>query len=120
MFLKVNNLITDYAPLKLDLDDRNKSVKSLKALEEYLQTKFCVEADKLTDVSVEFFDSANHTMIQIADILANHLYRTFKQVARGQNIDENAKLIAKLQQNNVQHCQYFPSSKCSCHSLFNT
>ncbi|WP_044981603.1 DUF3800 domain-containing protein, partial [Streptococcus suis] len=86
-----------------DLDDRNKSVESLKALEEYLQTKLCVESDRVSDVKVEFFNSANHTMIQIADIFANHLYRIFKQVAKNQDYTENMELLAKLKQTNLQH-----------------
>ncbi|MBG9368277.1 DUF3800 domain-containing protein [Streptococcus sp. NLN64] len=118
MYLKTNNLITSYEPVRLDLDERNKSVKSLKALEEYLQTRLCVEDNKTPDIRVEFFDSATHTMIQIADILANHLHRIFKQVARGHNYSNNAQLLHKLHVNNVQHCQYFPWGHCQCKDLF--
>ncbi|HEM2744413.1 TPA: DUF3800 domain-containing protein [Streptococcus suis] len=118
MFLKADKLLNNQTPLKLDLDDRNKSVESLKALEEYLQTKLCVESDRVSDVKVDFFDSANHTMIQIADIFANHLYRIFKQVAKNQDYTENMELLAKLKQTNLQHCQYFPAGKCECADLF--
>lgn len=124
MFLKADKLLNNQTPLKLDLDDRNKSVESLKALEEYLQTKLCVESDRVSDVKVDFFNSANHTMIQIADIFANHLYRIFKQVAKNQDHTENQdytknmELLAKLKQTNLQHCQYFPAGKCECADLF--
>lgn len=118
MYLQTDKLISGYCPVYLDLDDRNKAVESLKALEEYLQTKFCVEVDRLPHISVEFFDSADHTMIQIADILANHLHRLFKQVAFDKEYKDNAQLLANLHQSNIQYGQYFPASKCQCLHLF--
>lgn len=117
MYLKVINLITNYEEIKLDLDNRNKSVKSLKSLEEYLQTKCCIENDKVPDLHVEFFDSENNTMVQIADIFANHLYRIFKQVAFSDDYSDNANLLNKLHEKNIQHCQYFPYGKCECSEL---
>jgi gp21 protein len=58
MFLQVNKLIENYEHIYLDLDDRNKAVENLKALEEYLQTKLCVERNKIPDINVQFFDSS--------------------------------------------------------------
>lgn len=118
MFLQVEKLITEYNHLHLDLDDRNTAIENLKALEEYLKTKLCVESNKVSDVTVEFFDSANHTMIQISDVLANHLHRLFKQVAFGKDETENSNLLYKLHIDNMQTCQYFPTSKCHCLHLF--
>ena len=118
MFLQVHKLIENYEHIYLDLDDRNKAVENLKALEEYLQTKLCAELNKIPDINVQFFDSSQHTLIQIADVFSNHLFRIFKSVAYNQERLGDIELLRKIHDHNVQYCQYFPANKCQCLHLF--
>ena len=118
MFLQVNKLIESYEHIYLDLDDRNKAVENLKALEEYLQTRLCAELNKIPDRNVQFFGSSQHTLIQIADVFSNHLFRIFKSVAYRQERLGDIELLRKIHDHNVQYCQYFPPNKCQCLHLF--
>ncbi|WP_415918649.1 hypothetical protein [Streptococcus pneumoniae] len=60
-------------------------------------------------MNVQFFDSSQHTLIQIADVFSNHLFRIFKFVAYNQERSGDIKLLRKIHNRNVQYCQYFPA-----------
>lgn len=62
--------------IKLYLDERNCSIQSLNSLQDYLKIELMVKndyADKVYDCA--YYDSKDKEIIQIADILANLIYR---------------------------------------------
>ena len=118
MYLKTAKLITSHEKLFLDLDNRNNGVKNLKSLEEYLQTKHCIETDSVTDVSVNYFDSSKNTLIQIADVFANFIFRMMKCKSNHRDYSLYSDLLDLIKESSLQHCQYFPKHACDCKNIF--
>lgn len=59
----------------LSVDNRNVRVGDLKNLENYLSTEFCLEN---VSFQVNYYDSATHYGIQLADLIVNTFYNYFK------------------------------------------
>lgn len=58
----------------IQLDERNQKTECKASLEDYLNTQLYL-ANELTDkIEVEYFDSCNNKLIQIADVFANIYY----------------------------------------------
>jgi len=62
----------------LMLDERNEKTDSRYFLENYLNTELLFDGTTENKFNVEYFDSANNQLIQIADIFANLLYSHLK------------------------------------------
>lgn len=70
--------------LELKIDNRNSAIKSLKSLEDYLFNELVLGKSAnhasidIRKVSVEYLDSCTDRGIQIADMVANTLYKYFR------------------------------------------
>jgi len=60
----------------LCFDNRTVKTTSKHALPEYLGTK-CIEWDVKNQLNVQFYESQNHRLIQIADLLSNTIYQSY-------------------------------------------
>ncbi len=58
----------------LQLDERNEKTEAKFFLENYLNTELFMKGTSTGQFSVSYFDSANNSIIQIADVLSNFLY----------------------------------------------
>lgn len=58
----------------LQLDERNERTESKFFLEDYLNTELCLTEVNQGSFKVSYFDSANNSNIQIADVFSNILY----------------------------------------------
>lgn len=58
----------------LQLDERNERTNAKHFLQNYLNTELRMEGVLSKDVRVQYFDSANNKIIQVADVLANLYY----------------------------------------------
>lgn len=66
--------------ISLYVDERNVATGAKFTLEEYLNTEYNIE-DPICqgDISVQYLDSKNRNLIQLADFLANTFYRAYKK-----------------------------------------
>ncbi|KGF09046.1 hypothetical protein HMPREF1633_12925 [Tissierellia bacterium S5-A11] len=62
----------------LQLDERNERTESRFFLEDYLNTELCITGINQGNFAVSYFDSANNSNIQIADVFSNILYSHLK------------------------------------------
>lgn len=67
--------IKDNIMFIVSIDNRNISVGKLNDLETYLQTEFCLENYSF---KVTYYDSASNYGIQLADLIVNTFYNSFK------------------------------------------
>lgn len=65
------------ADIHLCFDNRTVKTTSKHALPEYLATK-CIEWDVEQQLQVQFFESHQHRLIQIADLLSNTIFQSYK------------------------------------------
>lgn len=75
----------------LFVDERNVATGAKFTLEEYLNTEYNIE-DPICDdnISVQYLDSKNRNLIQLADFLANTFFRAYKKN------DKDARLNVEL------------------------
>ena len=71
---KVGNLL--YDDYFIQIDERNVKNNSLKSLEDYLATNFILKENYINSLIVEYFDSKDNILIQVADFFSN-LYYSF-------------------------------------------
>ena len=62
----------------LQLDERNERTDSKHFLEQYLNTELIMNGSCKGPFNVDYFDSSNNIIIQIADVMANLLYSHLK------------------------------------------
>lgn len=58
------------------IDERNEKTKTRFLLEEYLNMQLIIEENLINSVKVEYFDSANNSLIQVADVFSNIFYNS--------------------------------------------
>ncbi|MFP5528721.1 DUF3800 domain-containing protein [Peptococcus simiae] len=83
-------IIHGYLPSEnhtLQLDERNERTESKYFLEDYLNTELFLTNINQGSFSVRYFDSANNTLIQVADVLSNLLYSHLKTQAYDKEIN---------------------------------
>ncbi|MGV2875875.1 DUF3800 domain-containing protein [Macrococcus capreoli] len=106
----------DYEQLNLVLDNRNKSVDNLKDLEHYLKTELIVNTD-IKCVNVQYVDSKNCDLVQVADVFNNLLYRygngqQLQHQGKGEkNFNKNKEIMTMLLPR-IRCAIRFPESKC--------
>ena len=76
----------------LQLDERNERTEAKYFLENYLNTELRMNGTTSGKFSVQYFDSANNNLIQIADVFANFYY---SQLLTGMYDTEMEKLKTK-------------------------
>lgn len=72
---------TGYLPNEdciLQLDERNEKTETRHFLENYLNTELSMNGTTNGKFAVQYFDSANNNIIQIADVFANLYYSHMK------------------------------------------
>lgn len=77
----------------ISIDNRNIRVGELNNLETYLKTEFCIYDD---DFKITYYDSKTNYGIQLADLIVNTFYNSYKDI----NIVKN--LIKELKQKNFR------------------
>lgn len=68
----------DRLNLSLKIDNRNTAIKGLKELEGFLYSELVLGEKILKNVNVEYIDSKDSKLIQIADIVANTIYQRYR------------------------------------------
>lgn len=93
--------ITDSIEFIVSIDNRNIRVGDLNNLETYLKTEFCLEN---FDFKITYYDSASNFGIQLADLIVNTFYNSYK--------DRNivAKVLPVLKAKNFR-TSLFPGHK---------
>lgn len=69
------NQITENIDFIVSIDNRNIRVGELNNLETYLKTEFCLEN---FDFKITYYDSATNYGIQLADLIVNTFYNSYK------------------------------------------
>ena len=96
-FLNKNRLPDDC--YSIEIDERNVKTNSKATLQEYLNTELCLGENLLTNpVLVNYFDSCNKQMIQVADVFANIMY--------------SYHMTLKSKNNYAKELKYMKDSKC--------
>lgn len=62
----------------ISIDNRNIRVGELNNLETYLKTEFCIYQD---DFKITYYDSKTNYGIQLADLIVNTFYNTYKDIS---------------------------------------
>ena len=70
----------------LQLDERNEKTETKYFLENYLNTELSMNGTVTGKFKVEYFDSANNSLIQIADVFANIYYSHLQTGAYNEEI----------------------------------
>lgn len=58
----------------IQIDERNQKTNSKASLEDYLNTELVLSHDLADGINVQYFDSCNNHLIQIADVFSNIFY----------------------------------------------
>ena len=61
----------------LQIDERNIKTNSKFSLEDYIHQELVLDKNDIDDVKVQYFDSSNNSIIQIADVFANIRYSDY-------------------------------------------
>lgn len=84
------NLQENTEPIEfiISIDNRNIRVGELNNLETYLKTEFCIYED---DFSIKYYDSKTNYGIQLADLIVNTFYNSYKDVSIVENLIKELK-----------------------------
>lgn len=56
------------------IDERNVRTESRHTLEDYLNTQLCLDLGYDVNFKIDYFDSCNNSLIQLADVFSNIFY----------------------------------------------
>ncbi|MDU6263696.1 MAG: DUF3800 domain-containing protein [Anaerocolumna aminovalerica] len=84
-YLYKNEILPD-EPCNLQLDERNERPETKYFLENYLNTHLLLDGAAANEFTVQYFDSANNNLIQIADVFANLFYSHYRTNAYKEEI----------------------------------
>ena len=73
-----NLFVSDLLPkdeYMLHIDERNQKTGTIHSLEDYLNIQLCIDRELADSVIVRYYDSAQNSLIQIADVLSNAYYK---------------------------------------------
>ena len=101
MYIQTNKLFFKCDTLRLNLDNRNTAIESLKSLEDYLKLKYMFETQKVKNVKVKYYDSKDNELIQIADIFANFIFRLSKGVQNQVEQQRSIDILEKMKKRGV-------------------
>lgn len=84
------NLQENTEPIEfiISIDNRNIRVGELNNLETYLKTEFCIYED---DFSIKYYDSKTNYGIQLADLIVNTFYNSYKDISIVENLIKELK-----------------------------
>ena len=103
------NQINDNIDFIVNVDNRNIRVGDLNNLETYLKTEFCLDN---FDFKITYYDSATNYGIQLADLIVNTFYNSYK------NSDIVKKVLPSLKSKNFR-VSLFPSYKNKDKIIYN-
>jgi len=83
---RLNKKILSECEFYINVDNRNVGVGNLKNLENYLKTEFCMNNYKF---SVTYYDSRFNYGIQLADLIVNTFYNSYKDITIVRNVINN-------------------------------
>jgi len=90
----------------IQIDERNQKTQTKFMLEEYLNTELNLAERLVTNpIKVEYFDSCNNHLIQVADVFANIYYSYLMTMKHGTYKDEISTMIS---QNYIKKVFKFP------------
>lgn len=94
-YYRIHSKFSDASSIDLFVDERNVATGAKFTLEEYLNTEYNIE-DPICDenISVQYLDSKNRNLIQLADFLANTFYRAYKK--NDKDARSNVELLTPL------------------------
>ena len=72
----------------ISIDNRNIRVGELNNLETYLKTEFCIYDD---DFKITYYDSKTNYGIQLADLIVNTFYNSYKNIKLIENVIKELK-----------------------------
>ncbi len=72
----------------ISIDNRNIRVGELNNLETYLKTEFCIYDD---DFKITYYDSKTNYGIQLADLIVNTFYNSYKDIKLVENVIKELK-----------------------------
>lgn len=98
----INHHLIGKDPLILQLDERNESPETKYFLQDYLNTELTTGNIFEHECKVEYFDSCNNHIIQIADVFANLMYSELKANSY------TAELTHMKSNNYLKHIFKFP------------
>ena len=103
------NQINDNIDFIVSVDNRNIRVGDLNNLATYLKTEFCLDN---FDFKITYYDSATNYGIQLADLIVNTFYNSYK------NSDIVKKVLPSLKSKNFR-VSLFPSYKNKDKIIYN-
>lgn len=59
----------------LHIDERNQKTGTIHSLEDYLNIQLCIDREFADSVTVKYYDSAQNSLIQVADVFSNAYYK---------------------------------------------
>lgn len=102
--LRSENLAPDNH-IRLQIDERNVRPNAKYFLAEYLNTELCVNEMKYDKFEIDYYQSENNKLIQIADVFSNIYY---SNIVSGGKYDESIELMRK---NNILTLEFlFPTN----------
>lgn len=90
----------------LHIDERNQRTGTTHALEDYLNIQLCMDHQLTGEITVRYYDSAQNSLIQVADVFSNAYYKHCK--SRGKAGGISAELNRKLKEGYFQAVYKFP------------
>ena len=101
----VHSKFSSPSSISLFVDERNVATGAKFTLEEYLNTEYNIENPICEEnIAVQYLDSKNRNLIQLADFLANTFYRAYKKNEK--DARSNVELLTSLLCN--RKVFYFP------------
>lgn len=91
-YARVSKNFENESKIHLIIDEQNIATQSKHTLREYLNTELCFGDSKFNnDFSVQYEDSKNYLLIQLADYIANTTYRSLMN--NDTDADENLRIL---------------------------
>lgn len=85
----------------LHIDERNQKTGTVHSLEDYLNIQLCMDHELTNEIVVQYYDSAQNSLIQVADVFSNAYYKHCMSKGSAGSISDT--LNAKM------HEGYFPA-----------
>lgn len=59
----------------LHIDERNQKTGTIHSLEDYLNIQLCIDGEFADSIVVKYYDSAQNSLVQVADVFSNAYYK---------------------------------------------
>ncbi len=72
----------------LHIDERNQKTGTIHSLEDYLNIQLCIDRNLADSITVKYYDSAQNSLIQVADVFSNAYYKHCMKNGRAEFISD--------------------------------